>query len=175
MKDGRDDALVPLAKVTKAHGLKGEFRAHPPAGSSENLQQVADVVLRKPGGAQRVFAVESARPRPPFVLMKLTGLERIEDVEPWIGAEVCVRRETLEALPEGDFYWHELTGMAVVNHDGRDWGRVEGLFATGSNDVLVVRQGSRERFIPYTDDAIASIDKDARTIVLANLPGLEDL
>ncbi|MCB1155793.1 hypothetical protein KDL45_19180, partial [bacterium] len=57
-------------------------------------------------------------------------------------------------------------------HDGRVLGAVENLFATGANDVLVIGQGEDEILIPYTDDAIASIDLDAKLIVLADVEGL---
>ncbi|MCL4233297.1 MAG: 16S rRNA processing protein RimM [Deltaproteobacteria bacterium] len=160
-----EKSLVLLATVSKTHGLRGEFRAHPPAGVSENLDRVRRVTLRK-GAAERAFDVERSRPQRGFSIMKLAGLDRIEDVEPWIGAQVLAGAGEIAPLPEGEFYWYELEGMTVVDHRGGELGVVSRLFATGSNDVLVVGSGARERYIPYTDDAVERVDRDARRIHL---------
>lgn len=165
-------SLVLLATVTKTHGLRGEFRAHPPAGVSENLDRVSRVVLRR-ADAEREFDVERSRPQRGFSIMKLAGLERIEDVEPWIGAQVFARSDDIAPLADGEFYWYELEGMTVIDHRGAAIGVVTRLFATGSNDVLVVGEGSGERFIPYIDDAIERIDRDARRILLTPWAAVE--
>ena len=52
---------------------------------------------------------------------------------------------------------------------------MENLFATGANDVLVVRRGDRERLLPYTDDAVAEVDLDAGILRLSDMDGLEEL
>jgi 16S rRNA processing protein RimM len=172
--DSRGD-LVPLARITKTHALVGEFRAHPLSGESENLGRLASVVVRYASGATREFVIERARPQKGFFLMKLAGVDRIEDAEKLIGLEILAPAEVLSPLDEGEFYWYQLVGLTVVTHDARPLGRVESLFATGSNDVLVVKDGERERLIPYTDDAVESVDLESKTLRLKNLDGIEDL
>ena len=54
-------------------------------------------------------------------------------------------------------------------------GRIEEVFATGSNDVLVVRGEHGEILIPLLDTVLISIDPAGGTIVLAPPPGLPGL
>ncbi|MCB9475916.1 MAG: 16S rRNA processing protein RimM [Deltaproteobacteria bacterium] len=166
------DELIVLATITKTQGLKGEFRARPLSGESENLGEIREVTLRLPTGQTQVHKIRNAAARKGFYVLKLAGIDHIDQAESLIGAEICARPEDLEALDEGEFYWYQLVGLRVQTHDGRDLGAVTSLFATGANDVLVVGEGKDEILIPYTDDAIASIDLDAKLIVLADVEGL---
>ena len=66
-----------------------------------------------------------------------------------IGATIHVRRSALPKAKRGEIYWADLEGLDVVTTDGVALGKVSHLFSTGANDVLVVRDGERERLIPY--------------------------
>lgn len=77
--------------------------------------------------------------------------------------EICVPRSELPDLDEGEFYWHQLQGLRVIDQNDQLLGQVDHLFETGANDVLVVKpcEGSldeRERLLPYTDQCVLGID-----------------
>ena len=60
--------------------------------------------------------------------------------------------------------WADLEGLAVETVDGVALGTVSHLFATGANDVLVVR-GDRERLLPFVwEQVIHSVDFGAGLI-----------
>lgn len=69
---------------------------------------------------------------------------------------VAVGRDELPALPPGEFYWADLIGLDVVTVDGMALGKVDSLMQTGANDVLVVRDGKRERLIPYVREQVVT-------------------
>ena len=58
---------------------------------------------------------------------------------------------------EREFYWADLVGLKVVNLQGHDLGAVQGLLATGANDVLEVK-GDCHRLIPFIGQVIAEVD-----------------
>ena len=68
---------------------------------------------------------------------------------PWVGAEIWVRRSALPKAKRGEYYWADLEELDVVTADGVGLGKVSHLFATGANDVMIVRDGKRERMIPF--------------------------
>ncbi|MFZ2236392.1 MAG: ribosome maturation factor RimM, partial [Dokdonella sp.] len=74
------------------------------------------------------------------------------------------------AMPKaapGQYYWIDLEGLEVVNIEGVALGRVSHLVATGANDVMVARQGDRERLIPFIDDDfVKSVDFEAQRITV---------
>jgi len=83
------------------------------------------------------------------------------------GAEIFVDRAQLPAAAAGEYYWVDLEGLRVENLDGVDLGRVDRVFATGANDVLVARDAGRERLIPFVQgDFIKSVDIAAGLIVV---------
>jgi len=66
-----------------------------------------------------------------------------------IGAEIWIPRSALPRPKRGEYYWADLEGLEVITIDGVALGRISHLFSTGANDVLVVRDGARERMIPF--------------------------
>src|SRR6202012_3156388 len=62
-----------------------------------------------------------------------------------VGSDIYVAREQLPPPGKDEYYWVDLEGLEVVTTEGVALGRVSHLFATGANDVVVVRDGERER------------------------------
>jgi 16S rRNA processing protein RimM len=88
------------------------------------------------------------------------------------GLEGYVKRGELPPPPEGDFYWFDLEGLTVYTETGECLGRIEEFFPTGSNAVLVVRQGTQETLLPFIRDVILAIDGARGTLQVRAIPGL---
>ena len=54
------------------------------------------------------------------------------------GFEVGVPRAALPAAAEGEFYWDDLTGLAVLNRSGVVLGEVRGITQHGAHPLLRV-------------------------------------
>ena len=97
-----------------------------------------------------------------MVVAKLAGCNDRDAAEQLVGAEISIRRTQLPATTEpGEFYWTDLVGLRVQTVEGVDLGRIERLFETGANDVIVV-QGERERLVPYVwEQVVRDVDLEA--------------
>lgn len=73
-------------------------------------------------------------------------------------ALVGIPKEALPALPKGEYYWSDLIGLEVINDDNTPLGVVDSLFETGSNDVMVVKNGATQLLLPYHPSVIQAID-----------------
>lgn len=82
------------------------------------------------------------------ILAQIEGYREREQVARLTNVEIAVSRTQLPALEPGEYYWHELIGMVVINHQGQVLGNVIEMLPTGANDVLVV-QGEKRHLIPY--------------------------
>lgn len=112
----------------------------------------------------RRLALESGRTHGRGGLFaKLAGVDDREAAAAEVGSLIQVSPEQLPALAEGEYFWHQLEGLAVENLEGTALGTVDHLFETGANDVLVV-VGERERLIPYIPGVIQEVDLDAGTM-----------
>jgi 16S rRNA processing protein RimM len=77
------------------------------------------------------------------------GIERLEEAEALVGAEIEVSLEALPSLEEGTWYQHELIGLPVHTEGGRSLGRLVEIQAT-KEQILSV---DRVKGITVTEDA----------------------
>jgi len=83
------------------------------------------------------------------------------------GARVFVPRASFPTPDEGEFYWVDLIGLAVVNRGGVALGQVTGLIETGPHCVLRVQEpGGHERLIPFVSAYVDAVDLPGRRIAV---------
>ncbi len=86
------------------------------------------------------------------------------------GARIFVPRSSFPTAGEGEYYWVDLIGLAVVNREGMTLGEVRDLLSTGPQTVLVVvaQEGDKpvERMIPVVAAYIDAVDLPGRRITV---------
>jgi len=110
-------------------------------------------------GFDSVLEMDDARPHGKGLIGHFVGYDTPEHARELTGIELYVRTESLPELDDGDYYWHQLTGLQVENRSGVLLGQVRSLLETGANDVLVVdaTQDSvdeRQRLIPWLPEQV---------------------
>ena len=171
---GLDD-LILLGKVTGTHGIKGELRVVCYSGEYDTLSGLRTFFLRGERGEVQEFSVLGLRLHGGKALVRLKGYDDINAVSGLLGRELLVRRDQLPELEDGEYYWYDLLGLRVSTVAGEELGTLAEIIDTGSNDVYVVRGGSREYLLPATEEVIREIDLTARTMTISPLEGLLDL
>jgi len=157
--DGR--LLVTLGHVTGAYGLQGWIKVHSDTVPRENIARYGHLYLDMGDGWQR-WKLASGRRQGKAVVLKLKVCNDRGTAEALIGAQIAITHDQLPELDApGDYYWTDLQGLRVETIDGIDLGRVDRLFETGANDVMVVR-GERERLIPFLwERVVCEVDIEA--------------
>jgi 16S rRNA processing protein RimM len=146
------EELVPVGRVGKPHGLDGSFFVE---GASEHGERFAvGASLFVDGEAATVEASKTARNRPVIRL----------DRRPERGATLAVPSAELPTPEEGSYYVFQLVGMAVVEEEGRELGRVAEVSPYPANDVLELDSGLA---LPLVEDCVREVDLEARRIVVA--------
>ena len=138
----------------------------------ERFSTGAKVTARLPGSAPRPLVVLSARPFGARLLARFEGVTSRTEAEALHGAELTVDPEEVLPLPEGTHYRFELLGLRVVTRAGAELGTVADVFATGSNDVIVVRGAQGEILLPSLRSVVLSVDVARREMVVEVPPGL---
>jgi 16S rRNA processing protein RimM len=108
------------------------------------------------------------------MLAALDGVTSRDAAEALVGSVVLVDIRDLPPVAEDEFYYHEVADFRVETTSGERLGEIAETFATGLNDVWVVRGGSREYLIPVIADVVRAIDRAGRRIVIEPVPGLLD-
>lgn len=167
---------VVFGEITGAHGLRGEVRVRIAGDGPDGLLALESVWLgRTPSDpeARRYVVRGRGRGREGELRLQLEGVGTREAAQALVGRLVCAPADVLPALPEGEFYWHELIGCRVESETGRVVGQVRELWETGAHDVMVVEdEDGARRLIPTAGALMRQVDLDARRIVVADLPGL---
>ena len=161
---GGGERLVTLGRVTGAHGLQGWVKVYSDTTPRENIASYGHLLLDSGAGWQR-WKVNAGRRQGKYVVLKLRGCNDRNQAEALTGARIAVERDQLPELADaGEYYWTDLQGLAVETLTGEPLGRLDHLFETGANDVMVVR-GERERLIPFVwEEVVREVDLDAGLI-----------
>lgn len=111
------------------------------------------------------YTVETAKVHNDVLLVKLEGVNDRDAAFACKGMHVAVFRDELPEPEENEYYWSDLIGMQVRNQQGVDLGLVADVFATGANDVLVVK-GDRERLLPFVAQVVLEVDMATKTMLV---------
>jgi 16S rRNA processing protein RimM len=122
--------------LRRPHGVKGEILMDVHTDFPERLKTGVTVFV---GEDYQPMVIASRRPHAAGMLLRLRGVKSPEDAGQYRNTRVYVRASDRPALPEGEYYHHQLIGLNVITDDGRDLGSLVDVLETGANDVYVVR------------------------------------
>ena len=149
-------------EVVGVFGIKGEMKVRLETDFPDRFAKLKQVCLRPPAGNPEIREVRGARLHKGQVLLKLTGIDRIEDAERWRGAKVQVPREDAVPLPKGSYYAADIVGFEVVTPDGRSLGKLEKILPYPAHDLFQVG----EALIPAVKEIVVEVDTAGRRIVV---------
>ncbi|MDH4274318.1 MAG: ribosome maturation factor RimM [Gammaproteobacteria bacterium] len=154
---------VVIGKIAGVYGVKGWLKIYSFTEPLHNIFNYAPWLIRV-DGEWREVGVAEGRPHGKGLVAQLEGCDDREDARTFVGCEIAALREQFAEAEPGEYYWTDLIGLQVLNQDGVDLGRIDHLFETGSNDVIVVK-GAREHLLPYLPgQVIQEIDLAARVM-----------
>ncbi|KTC77826.1 ribosome maturation factor RimM [Legionella brunensis] len=156
------DWLV-IGRFGRPHGIKGFVTVHSFTEPRDNILRYTDwhVYINKQWQPLKLLRVEMNEKS---ILAQIDGYSEREQVAALTHVEIAVDRKQLPPLKEGEYYWHELIGMQVVNQQGMLLGSVAEIMPTGANDVLVV-EGEKRHLIPYLPGQFVSDINSSQRII----------
>ncbi|MFT5174088.1 MAG: 16S rRNA processing protein RimM [Gammaproteobacteria bacterium] len=157
------DTRVVMGRVRGAHGVRGLLRVQPFSEQRDTLLLFKTWMLGV-GGEWCEVSLISGHAHGSELLVKLAGLEDRDHAQQMRGREIAIWRAQLPVLAQDEYYWSDLEGLSVLTCEGENLGVVERVFATGANDVLVVK-GEQERLIPFLlGEVVLQVDLQAARI-----------
>ncbi len=158
----RPDGLVHFGRITGLFGVQGWVKVFSHARPREAIIDYSPWLVEI-NGDRREMVVEDGRAQGKGVVVKLVGVDDRDQASRLIGADIAIKFSQLPPPSKGEYYWVQLVGLEVINLAGQSFGKVDHLFETGANDVLVVRNG-KERWLPVTANVIREVDLEAGVI-----------
>ncbi len=162
---------MPLGRIVKAKGTKGEIQIYPYGKKPENWMGYP-LVLLYPDTPKRIILTDLSVIGPSKVRARLQGVDDMESAQALVGLEIGVKRRDLPPTEDDEYYWHDLIGLRVETVSGEGLGTLSAIMETGAHDVYVVKGPRGEILLPAIDEVISGIDLEARTMTVDPLPGL---
>ena len=107
------EKLMELGKIVNTFGLKGELKVYP---YIDYFSKVKKVYING-----NLMEVERARYQKNIVIIKLKGIDTIEQAESLKNLMIEMERKDAPDLPKGTYYISDLIGFDVYTDDRRNF------------------------------------------------------
>lgn len=161
-----------IGKITSTHGIRGEMRVQPWCDSPEFMKNFKTLYLDKNG--TKPLKV-SCRPNGNMVIMKVTGIETVEEASKYRDKILFMKRSDAK-LPEGKYFIQELIDCKVIDADDENkvYGVLTDVSQTGANDVWHITNEKGEYLIPAIPPVVIDTDVVSGLIKIRPLRGIFD-
>jgi len=161
-----------IGQIVNTYGIKGFVKVVPYTDDIKRFEQLKSVYIEQKSKIIEAF-IEEVKYSKNLVLIKLKGINSIEEAEKYKNAILKIDRKDAVKLPEDTYFIVDLIGLDVYTLDGENLGKLEDIFKTGSNDVYVVKNElGKQILIPAIESVIKQIDLSHRKIIVNLLEGL---
>ncbi len=163
--------LTCVGALAGAWGVQGAVRLKSFCAVPEAIGNYAPL-LTEDG---RSFAVTLVRPLSGAFAAKLSGVATREAAEALKGTRLYVPRDRLPVLGNDEYYHADLIGLRVFDTGGAEIGTVRAVLDHGAGDLVeIARPGAEALLLPFTREAVPTVDPAAGRMVIDPPPGLLD-
>ena len=161
-----------VGQIVNTNGLKCLLKINPFTDDITRFERLKTILVDHKKELLE-FEIESVRYQKKQVLLKLKGIDTIEEAEKYREDYLKINRNKEEKLPEDTYYIVDLIGLDIYTEGGELLGKLDDIFSTGSNDVYVVKNSEgKQILLPAISDVIKNIDLEQKKIVVNLIEGL---
>ncbi|AHX11082.1 16S rRNA processing protein RimM [Neorickettsia helminthoeca str. Oregon] len=152
--------MICAGRVASTHGVRGCIRVQSYMCSTFGFVG-AEVSI---GGISYTVRTSFNR-KPSLVVLSLLGVDSASEAESLVGCDVFVAEALLPPLPEDEYYYKDLIGMAVCSK-GEHVGSVLMLydFGAAAQVLEITSRSGKKIMIPFTKEFIVKVDLCAKMI-----------
>jgi 16S rRNA processing protein RimM len=160
---------IELGVVARPHGVTGEIRVHVFNPESTLLRELGEVFLiGEEGEEPALVEVVSSRQSPKALLMRLAGVSSVEDAESLRGYTLCVPRQALPELEEGEYYHADLIGLEAFE-GSKSIGKVVDVLDYPSSECLKIQRPGGFLEVPMLPRWLDRVDIEGGKVHLKDL------
>ncbi|GGL32021.1 ribosome maturation factor RimM [Planomonospora parontospora] len=162
-----------VGRIGRPHGLRGDVTVEVRTDDPESRFASGAVLATDPASAGPLV-VASRRWHSGTLLVRFAGVDDRDRAEDLRGTMLVVDSADIPPSDDPDeFHDHQLIGLTVVTPDGERAGEVVDVLHHGQ-DLLVVRRGGADVYVPFVKALVPEIDLEAGTLLVDGPPGLLD-
>lgn len=167
---------VVVARIGKAHGLKGEVTVQVHTDAPEQ-RFVPGTTFRTVPESAGPLTLRTARDHNGVLLLGFEGANDRSAAEALRGTRLMAAQGAEDDADDEDaWYERDLVGLTVVTTQGETVGEVTGLESRPVQDLLVLRlRSGRTAWVPFVTELVPQVDLEANRVVIDPPAGLLDL
>lgn len=163
---------IEIGQIVNTNGLKGIVKVNPFTDDINKFEDLKYVYIQLKNELKKV-KIEQVRYNKNQVLLKLEGIDSIEEAEKYRNFYLKTEKESQEDLGEDTYYIVDLIGLDVYSDKNEYLGKIDDVFPTGSNDVYVVKDNlGKQILIPAIADVVKEVDLKNKKMTINLIPGL---
>ena len=161
-----------IGQIVNTSGLKGILKIKPFTDDIKKFSNLKTIYIKTKSGLTE-FKIEQVRYVKNMVMLKLAGIDTVEEAEKYRNLYIKILRDQEEELEEGSYYVVDILGCKVNTDTNQELGKVVDVFQTGSNDVYVVKdEQGKQILLPAIKQVIKNVDVKNKIIIVHLLEGL---
>ncbi len=161
-----------IGQIVNHFGIKGMLKVNPFTDDISQFKTLGTVLLEK-NGELLEMKIEEVKSSKNQILLKLKGIETIEEAEKYRNCYLKIARGKAKNLPKNTYFIADLIGLSVYTEEGILLGKVEDIYNSGASDIYVVRgELGKQILLPAIREVIKKIDLEQEKIVVHLLKGL---
>ena len=164
--------MVTVGRIARAHSNRGRVIVDPDTDSVDKRFRPGNELHVRRGGRLVTLLIRDVRFHRHRPILGIEGVESMNDAEALAGAELRIPQETLEPLPAGSYYHHELIGCRVETVTGAVVGTVQAVEGDTGVHRLIVDDGAGEQQVPLVASICVEVDPAAQLITIDPPEGL---
>lgn len=168
--------FLQIGEIVSTHALKGEVKVKPWCDSVDVISALEYVYINNAGKAiKQAIKIENVKEHKGMAIIKLDGVDSIEDGSALRGKVLYARREDIP-IDEDSYFIVDLIGMQVYNIDSDELiGEIIDITPTGANDVYHIKNDAGKIYlVPAIKKVVIDINIDGKVMKIRPLEGLFD-
>ena len=166
------DNLLEIGQIVNSYGIKGFLKVVPFTDNVKRFDDLKTIYIEKNKKLSEI-EIEEVKYHKNLVLLKLKGIDDINDTLEFKNCYIKIDRKDAVELPEDTYFIVDLIDMDVTTDEVENLGKIVDVFPTGSNDVYVVKDElGKQVLLPAIGDVIKSVDVKNKKMVVHLIEGL---
>ena len=163
-----------VGKIVNTFGIKGQVKVVPFTDDVKRFNKLKNVYVERKKELQS-HKIESVKYTNNMVILKLEGIDSMEDAEKYKNCSIKIERKDAIKLPKDTYFIADLIGLPVYTDEDELLGKVDDIYNTGSSDIYVVKDElGKQILLPAIKDVLKKIDLDNEKIIVHIIKGLLD-
>ena len=161
-----------VGQIVNTQGLKGEVKVYTYTDDINRFDELDKFYLDK--DRENAMNVEKVRYKGNMVIMKIKGIDTVEEAQKLRNKFMYVSREESRDLEEGEYFIADMIGIKAYTVDSDYVGELKEVLQYAANDVYVIKNEDKEYLIPAMMKFVPTIDMENRKMIIDPIKGMLD-